>query len=259
MLTTWDLFSQEAVSAARQEAVHAHAHRGMDFLRQVYAPVVSGLDASDLQEVVELAYRHAAHAGATSTRLQVQYLVPVASWGSYFDSDPQYHQVLAGAGWPSHYPASQQQMAAVLNAIAAGIDEFETHVADDYRDVARILWAFEDVGNHDWTQSDTVVLRRAVGHVWPVRSRWLGARGVDYCCQAMISQMQHYDLSRAEIALLTCMSFQLGHGLCRDPLYPWIRSSLEQPPSETRRHALTQGLKDSYRRRIAAVSTEGFV
>lgn len=256
MLTKDGLFSQEAEAAAEAEALHRHFQRSAEFLRQIFAPMVAGLDDEQIREVVALAHERGKEAGANSSRLQLQYLVMVASWGSYFDTDPQYWAILNKAGWPETYPAAPQKLGVVLADLAEGIDAFEAAVADDRTEAARILWAFEDVGDHDWSQADSSVLHHAVRHVWPARTRWLGPELVKYCCDAMIDQLAQWDLSRAEIALVTCMSFQLGHGLCHDPLFPWIRESLQLSRSEARRRTLTEGLRDSYQRRIAAVRLE---
>lgn len=256
MLTTDGLFSPGAEGAAQAEALHGHYQRAGQFLRQVFAPMVQGLSDEQVQDVLALAFRRGENVGANSSRLQLQYLVLSASWGSYFDTDPQYWAVLQQAGWPDVYPAAPQKLASVLAELAAGIDRFEVAVADDRNDAARILWAFDDVSDHDWSQTDNAVLRHAVRHVWPARTRWLGAELVKYCCEAMVDQLAQFDLSRAEVALLTCLSFQLGHGLCYDPLFPWIEDSLLLPRSDARRRALTEGLRESYRRRIAAVRVE---
>lgn len=256
MLTKDGLFSADAEAAAEAEALHGHFQRSAEFLRQVFAPMVAGLNDEQIREVIALSHQRGLAVGANSSRLQLQYLVMVASWGSYFDTDPQYWAILNKAGWPETYPAAPQKLTVALSDLAAGIDAFETAVADDRDEVTRILWAFEDVGDHDWSQSDSSILSHAVRHVWPARSRWLGEELVKYCCDAMIDQLVQWDLSRAETALLTCMSFQLGHGLCHDPLFPWIRDSLGLPRSGERRRALTEGLRASYRRRIAAVRVE---
>lgn len=256
MLTTGGLFTPDGVKAAGDEALHGHYRRAAEFLRQIFAPTVSGLSEAQLQAVLELAHRRANAVGAQSSRLQLQYLVPVASWGCYFDTDPQYWGVLHHSGWPEQLPAGPQQMNSALIGLAHAIDAFEAEVAADRADVARILWAFEEVSGHDWSQSDTVVLRQAVRHVWPARARRLGGELTSYCCTAMLGHLKEFDLSRPEIALLTCMSFQLGHGLCLDPLWPWIAEILQLPSSDQRRKALTEGLRDSYRQRIVAIEAE---
>lgn len=245
MLTKGALFSQQSLNAAAREADAGFHRRAGAFLRRELAPSVASLDDVALSNFVGQALDAGKIAGASSSRLLFQYLVPTTFWGRGFATDPQYQSAIRQANWPHVIPAPRQHLESALTALAMEIDRFEDAVATDRADVGRVLTALQEVTSYRWRAEDADLLPHAIAHVWPARARHLGMDLVRERCSTMLATMDIAGVSKAEAVMLICLSFVLGHKLHGDLHYPWIGSAFSMA-EENRCPLLLAGLRTHY-------------
>ncbi|WP_312525691.1 hypothetical protein [Paracoccus sp. (in: a-proteobacteria)] len=232
---------------AEADRAKGYLRHGAQLLHQVFAPMLRALSCDQVSDLLLMSRARAIKCGAVTERLQLQYLVMVANWGCDFDTDPQYSRNLRAADWPNSLPAQPLRFAAVLARLAAAVERDEALFAhraglhDGLRDRA-----FQDVSHHDWGRADGLILCQGVHHLWPERFADLGCNRVSECCTAMVDRLRAFDLTPSEIGLLTIMSFQLGHGLCHDPRFPWLSKVIRTPQSPDRQDAMIAGLWQAY-------------
>jgi hypothetical protein len=189
-------------------------------------PLAASAGRAALEEAVWLALRMARRAGFTDARQIRLCWQLMTSFGSHFDTDPQYqwlHPFLDMADsldarerarllrWHSTLYLNRAYGKNGVYGIAAAVrvSELDTdmlaEVGADYRDRGLDLLA----------------------RIHPERLAWLSAPILHWLLDKAAEDAKRHGLGGVAAApLLLCLMFCLGHGVADDPLYPWVREAL---------------------------------
>jgi len=210
---------QEQIDAA---FVRAEAERLV-----LYAPpLATSAGQAGLEAAVLLGLKAARRAGFTETPQIRLYLQLMTSFGSYFDTDPQYewlHPLLNMTEglttrerarllyWHSTLYLENAYGKSGLHGIAAGMRASQLDEA-----------TLAAIGT-DYANRGPALLT----HLHPQRSAYLS----DSTTQLLLDKAA--DVARqnrlggdAAAPLLLCLMFGFGHGVADDPLHPWVRETL---------------------------------
>jgi hypothetical protein len=99
-------------------------------------------------------------------------------------------------------------------------------------------------------EADLLALMRTVQ---PEKVEFVGSEGLRRLVAAATQQAERAGVaSAAGIGLLCGLMFALGHGVARDPMYPWVGATLERPSSESAQRRVER-LRRKTRRYLGAV------
>lgn len=200
------------------------------------APRLAEIRGEDtIRAVIRLGMKRARAHGLT-TRGPVRYHIDLMlAFGCDFDSDPQYPWVAASLADTEGMAemARAEQLHALVSAHAAEV------LGPDNAYAIEALRAFRELplGDHLGPGRDQRSgLIGALRLVYPRKADRVGEAGLDALFEAGTVQAEHHGLPQEPGAgVLTALMFGFGHGITRDPLYPWVAAALAdtaRPPVE---------------------------
>lgn len=221
------------------------------------APRLAEIRGDDtVRAVIRLGLQRARGHGLT-TRGPVRYHIDLMlAFGCDFDTDPQYPWVAASL-------ADTVGMAELARAeqlhrlVTAHVDEV---LGPDNAHAIEALRAFRTLplGDHLGPDKDPRAgVLGALHLVYPRKARRVGEAGLEALFAAGCEQAERHGLPREPGAgVLTALMFGFGHGITRDPLYPWVAACLAdtaRPPAERlqRLHRKTMTYVDAIVKHLA--------
>ena len=153
------------------------------------------------------------------------YIECMVTLGCEFDTDPQFPWALETFG-------------------REGVEEMEraeeAHLALTAFDAATIgsdgasgLRALR--GLRDWKAGLAVALPDlpdALAELYPERADYVGRDALQILIDQAFASTLAYGLAQEGTVLLAGLMFALGHGITRDPLYPWVQNTLSPGPTD---------------------------
>ena len=202
------------------------------------------IGATQMEQVVQFGIRRALESGYPSKRDGYMFHALMLQFGSYFDTDPQYpwlakallddtndsrSERLAGA-----YDAAIDYLDKVAGAqgehMRAAIQRLRLRVIPELREAPR--------GHFDY-------LLNLLDVTWPQKLALMGGQTLRSLAESVIPIAKANGLTTfGGACLYTIACFIFGHGLQRDPQFPWARQSLSLGLSgEPARKAFAQSLE----------------
>ena len=164
------------------------------------------------------------HSGPVHFFLDLMYVL-----GSEFDTDPQYPlaaQILKDPTIPGEMPRADrlhEQCARYLGAIAGPNNQYALAA------LRRIKTIEPGTFNATARESNARVAS-ALKVAYPQKAAYLGDDGLNALVVRAIARANSRGLTTQPAAVVfTALEFTLGHAFERDPLYPWIASTLDNP------------------------------
>ena len=202
------------------------------------------IGAKRMLDVVRFGIRRTREAGYRTERDGYLFMSLMLQFGSYFDSDPQYPW-LAGA-LASETVASRSER--LVNAHDAAIDYLDRVAGDRGQHMAAALQRVR------WTLIPELLRGPAVNFqylldmlsaAWPQKVPQLGEQPVRLLAQSVMSSARDGGLTTPAAACLYVVAcFLFGHGLDRDPQFPWAGTVLAQrAPADRAMNAFAKALE----------------
>jgi hypothetical protein len=193
----------------------------------LYAPpLAASAGQAGLEAAVLLGLKAARRAGFTEAAQVRLYLQLMTSFGSHFDTDPQYewlHHLLNTAEaltarerarllyWHSSQYLQHAYGKNGLHGIAAAMRASRLDTAT----LATIGAEYANRGAY------------LLAHLHPQRGPYLTTPIIEWLLKKAADAVTQNRLDDAAAApLLLCLMFGFGHGVLDDPLYPWVRDTL---------------------------------
>lgn len=157
------------------------------------------------------------------------YLETMVSLGSEFDSDPQ----LPGVAETLENPDELDQMT-LADQLFEVVSDFvkETKGPDNRYAIAALRHLVEhDVFSRPVPAEN---VRRAVAGMlrlaYPEKCDYMGTKRLQRLVDDGTAQARKHDIGSPEgRAMMTALMFAMGHGVARDPMYPWVGKTLADP------------------------------
>lgn len=221
------------------------------------APLAASAGQAGLERAVLLGLKAARRAGFTEAPQMRLYLQLMTSFGSYFDTDPQYewlqHLLNTAEGLTSRerarllYWHSTLYLERVygkngLHGIAFGMRASRLDAAT----LAAITTDYANRGPY------------LLAQLHPQRGAYLSAASTHLLLDKAVGVAGRNGLGGdAAAPLLLCLMFGFGHGVADDPLYPWVRETLSNAAlsgteKTTQLLARAQGMLTSMLQQITA-------
>ena len=186
-----------------------------------------------VREVIRLGKQRAATYGFTNRGPVRLYLELMFMFGSEFATDPQ-HQWVAPC-LEETMPGDQMYRAELLYDAA---QKYLAQVSGpNHRYAAASLRRTREEISRASATPMTIApaelrpaLKSALRRTYPEKSLYLADTGLEQVINLGISDAEKIGVRDLRgIALFTFLVFALGHGVCDDPLFPWIRAVLSDP------------------------------
>jgi hypothetical protein len=206
--------------------------------------------AAQMGQVVRFGISRARSAGLQTERDGYLFHSLMLSLGSHFDTDPQYPWLAGALGNDAVGSRSERLVNAHDAAVAylvkvagpqgqqmtAALRRLRSTVIPELRHAAQV--------NFDYLLS---VLRM----IWPQKVEHLGEQAVRSLAHAVMPVARKGGLtSSAGACLYVIACFMFGHGLHRDPQFPWVAQALSRDLSKDR---AAKGFEESFAAHLAAL------
>lgn len=185
-----------------------------------------------LREVCNLGIRRAASHGLTTEREVYLYVSLMLYLGSYFDSDQQLPwaaETLEDDGFPSPFArieATFDRALSYMDEVYGARNEHLTRAVEKLsagpaKHLAKLPASRGDMS-------------AALDWVFPQKCEALGEDRLSSLVEQGIAKAKDHDIAtRRGATLLTGLMFMLGHGIDRDPQFPWVGENLADPTLAT--------------------------
>ena len=207
----------------------------VDMLRHLagFAPELHALRGDEaFREVIDDGFARAARCGF-GNRGPLRFFVEcMLAYGSSFDTDVQIPELREILAQPHH---NGQQWQADQAFAAVERYQIRTRGRDNQYAIAalrRVGPFLEGLDSLDGRNLEADILGLMVA-VQPEKTEFIGReRMLLLLKQAQEEAARWGCASAAGVGLLCGLMFALGHGVTRDPLYPWVRSTLAHAPEQ---------------------------
>lgn len=220
-----DFLSSAGVQTYQREKRQDEERQACAFLRRAFAEETASLTDADVLQVARTGLANAGRRGITNLRDRQRYLIPVMTWGSHFEADPQYRQALARCWWIDC--AGRPTGSTHVSAVIAQIDRLHGEVASDMADMGRpvaVLGAL--YREHSGDVATRGLAMQTMERCWPARFASMGAACVESYLDATADAVRRYDLQSAGAVAYVCLAMQLGFRFADDPRFPWAGPAL---------------------------------
>jgi hypothetical protein len=192
---------------------------------QRFAPKLSTqLGDGQLRIALRQAIAHAREYGFSNRGPVRLYIESTFLFGSSFDSDPQYP-------WARRTLIEDDDQMSRAEKLVARILDYQRDVsgpgAVNTRNALRALNVIAhsplDVSEDDFVPRMLDEVRRA----FPQKAAYVGEIGLTTLIAGAQSDLEKYHFPVRGLVTAVILMFAFGHGCMRDPLYPWIASTLQ--------------------------------
>lgn len=219
---------QEQLEILRQYHLHKFEDEMVEHLKRTQVQHWKVMGEADGRKVIQLGIKQAAKHGFTRRGPVRFYIDLMFTFGSFFDTDPQYP-------WASTALEKTDGLDEVVIAdrLDAGMTDYYTRVVDPERGHLRA--AVQELRKNrveDILQPGAdleELMLRTLRSVCPIRCDYSGNAVLRSLIQRGFELAQQYDLATDKgKVLMATLTFAVGHGFHKDPLNGWIVRRLEQ-------------------------------
>jgi hypothetical protein len=182
------------------------------------------MGAAQMAEVVRFGVGRAKHAGYRSERDGYLFNSLMLSFGSHFDTDPQYPWLVKALMDDTVGPRSQR----LLNAHDAAMRYLDAVAGERGEHMAAALQRVKSTVIPELGCGPRVNFDYVLGIldlIWPQKVAQLGESALRALAQSVIPDAKCIGLtSPASACMYVVACFMFGHGLMRDPQFPWAAS-----------------------------------
>lgn len=218
---------REQMEAFRVAAMQTFASEMVAHLAEFSPPVFRAAGEAQVRQMIGLGVERAASYGLRFRGPVRLYLELMMLFGCQFDSDPQYpwaREILAGHDEESQMECARELYAKVLDyrAQVAGPGEAYAVAA-----LNRVILACRQP--FPLPELDLVpALLRLIEYLYPQKAAYVGAAGLEELIRKAITGARRQQFLTARgAALVSGLMLTFGHGCGADPLYPWIKTILQ--------------------------------
>lgn len=238
--------SEGLLGELRRDGVQRYRRTAVAFLAAEFPQIQRQMSADEMRHLIDQTYTRAKARGVGDVHGHLEYLVCSLALGSFFESDPQYRNLLRWAGWCGSDVANHAQ-------VHTGwlLDELDAHLTqtkEDLSDLPRLKMAFTSIHDHDVQPTMTNGVAQ-VEAIWPRRRASMDDRDLSdlvECCYGIAGQLR---LTGPDAVTYLCLAVHFGAWFAQDPLYPWAQRVLDDPAAsiKTRRRRLIGGVLRHWR------------
>jgi len=186
------------------------------------------IGAAQMDQVVQFAIRRAREAGYRSERDGYLFHSLMLRFGSYFDSDPQYPW-LGKALLDDTIGSPSERLGSAYDAAIKYLDKV---AGPQGQHIGAAVHRLRGTVLHELRtarQADFQYLLNLAHITWPQKLALMGAQTLRSLAQSVIPLARASGLTTfGGASLYTIACFMFGHGLQRDPQFPWVRQTLSQ-------------------------------
>ena len=219
----------EQVEVFEAIALDAFEREMVEHLKSFEPALCQAAGDAGVREAVKLGVKRAREYGFTTRGSVCFYIELMCVLGSDFDTDPQLYwaeetlkdESLEGEGRRGSW---------LYDRMTVYLDEV---VGPENRGAIGALRRLDalDLQQQAANQSMTPeTILKAMAAVYPEKAAFAGEDVLNELIEDSTSKADDYSLpSPGGTATLAGLMFALGHGICRDPFYPWISGTLNDP------------------------------
>jgi hypothetical protein len=215
-----DVFKERALGSFKDQ-MFAH-------LREFSPPLFKAIGEEPMREAIHLGVRRASTYGFTFRGPVRLYLELMLLFGSHFDTDPQYPwaaRILADMSIGHQMQRAKMLYAKTVDYRQKVAGPENTFAIDALKNA--LLLAKLPLPLPSALMDFGPAVTSLIARIYPQKAAYVGAKGVEALIRKGTStQGQHISTARGA-ALVVGLMFTFGEGCAKDPLYPWIRSILQ--------------------------------
>lgn len=237
-----DLITQKTLNSYIEERRTTYNEKAARFLRQEFAPATRRLNDADIIKVVRLSYDNARRRGITSERDLLKYLIPTMYWGSWFECDPQYADILIRIGWKNS--DGTQRFSRNMDPIIEEIDIWQAATVSDSLEPRRAISAALSAHKEPFINPNIPNAIALMKNAWPARTCLLSSSRQDLFAASCLEYGYKHGLRNADLLCHVILAQYFGWRFPEDPRYPWAISAFftkTQDPAH-QRLALEDGI-----------------
>ncbi len=184
--------------------IYHYEKRAMAFFRKQFPKLAKPLSNDQLRKVIQLAYDNAKKRGITTERDHFKYLIIVAYWGIFFETDPQYQTALKKAGWINS--DGQVLQHAYLPKLLREIDKHTLSIATDLASYKRVSLSLREVYTQPIPKniSPTIMLK-IMKYIWPAHLKYGNMQDFIVLAKNGISKGKNLKLYTRDIIAYVCL------------------------------------------------------
>lgn len=147
-------------------------------------------------------------------------------FGGHFDTDPQYTQITAAL---EEIDEQAEKAGRIYEIVMAYLDEVAGKDKEKAFEAFRKMSKVNGDTEIDWTQENVdYQIKNWLLKIYPQKYEWLGEEKIRRVIGKGNETARKYDVTaKRGKALFVALSFGLGHGFADDPLFPWIKATLQ--------------------------------
>lgn len=214
MFTVQEFFTEKGTKALLADKVYRYETRAVAFFRSQFPQKTKYLSEEQLHDVVKLAYKNSKSRDLNSERDHWKYLVIVGFWGSYFEQDLQYQNILKNLGWDDPYcndlDGLIDQISSFQNMKKLDVNKKESN----FRKLVEILLN----PNLKITRDFGI---QVIYAIWPNWSRQFSSDEISSFVSASAKITKDLNIGDKSRLIYTILSVNFGSNFLNDPLYPW--------------------------------------
>jgi hypothetical protein len=180
-------------------------------------------------EIIRLGSQGAKDYGFTM-RGPVQFFIEsMFTLGCNFDTDPQYpwcHEILQDAEVQDELIRADHLFDSVTDYLNAAVGADNQYVKIALKKLNNIGSDLLDTVSPDIKGS----LLERMEELYPEKTQVIGKESLSRLIEVSVAVAQDHRIeSKKGVGLVCLLMFMFGHGVTHDPLYPWIKDTLEDP------------------------------
>lgn len=213
--------NQRTIKPLVEERLTVYEKKAVKFLKDEFSPAVSLLNDKELVKIVKLAYKNAKERGLRTEVEHLKYLIPVMFWGSYFEMDLQYSDLLLKANWLKRN--GEFKRVTHLSSLLTELDDWFKSTSSDMENPKRVVELFSGLYQERDISVDMTAheLTEFLERLWPARICQMGHERVHYYVEASSRCAKKLHLKGSDIATYVGLSIFFGDQFQNDPRYPW--------------------------------------
>jgi|ERR1019366_7021540 hypothetical protein len=218
---------QEQVEAFRQHHLQKFEDEMVEHLKKTQVEHWKVMGEANGRKVIRLGIEQAAKYGFTRRGPVRFYIDLMFTFGSFFDTDPQYPWASTALANPEGFDE-----AVIADRLFNAMSDYYVTIVDPEREHLRAA-VQELMKNHieDVLQPGVnleELILNTLRSVCPIRCDYSGEAVLHSLIQRGFELAQHYDLATDKgKVLMATLTFAVGHGFYKDPLNGWIVRRLE--------------------------------
>ncbi|WP_020587287.1 hypothetical protein [Desulfobacter curvatus] len=210
-------------------AAHAFEDDMVLHVKKFTPPHYNAIGEEGTRKVVRLGFKRAERYNLTNRGPVQFYIESMFMFGSYFDTDPQYPWIEKAL----NDPAIKDQMDRADFLYEKMQDYLQSVAGPDNKYAIRALKKLSNFRSQSTPPVNTEFQNKMIRHmtdIYPEKCKYNGTQALENLIKSgMAKAGEYWPGNDSGTALFIGLMFGFGHGVWKDPQFPWVAATLDNP------------------------------